>query len=408
MEAGVLLAWSVRSGANPLRVRHAWLTLVPLLLGCALEPMLRGKLQLFSLPVQLAAVMAALAWWEGRRARAELPALTFPARVLGALGLMSAAAGLAFAASRALGGGLGDYSHVFGLIAAKLRHLGELPSDPLALPFEVRILWQGPFETLPPRALVLNLSTALLGVVVLGAASLPTWWRGRGAAREALLALFGAVALLAAWLILRTAILAAVLCPVAAVVFAARWQARRPRLVAGLAALLLVAPPLALFGPFLRQMPRANTWYNADHARELRALLGALRQHVPAGESVASDEVNSTAILAHTGHPILVQPKYEWAGARARLGEYREVATRGTPAELARYLGEHRTRFLAYDWRLLWSSRYQAGIPESVNGMQPETALAQAVGDPRRLPGFELLWKSPGGRFLLYRLASER
>jgi hypothetical protein len=210
--------------------------------------------------------------------------------------------------------------------------------------------------------------------------------------------------MVATWLILRTVILAAVLLPVACALVAARAYPRRPWLVGALAAALLWLPPLPSFRAYVAHMPQTNAWYNPEHARELRALVAAIRAHVPAGVPIASDEVNSTAILAHTGHPILVQPKYESAAARARLAEYRMVATTGTPAQLAQYLRERETRHLALDWRTLWSSRYQVGIPYSVNGMRSGTALAQTQHDPKRLPGFGLLWKSPGGRYLLYEL----
>ncbi len=408
MEAGALLAWTLRSGENPLRVRHAWLTLLPLALGCLGEPFLRGKLQLLSLPMQICAALAGLAWLERLREARQRPALGLAARTGLGLALLASAAGISLVASRALGGGLGDYSHVFGLIAAKLRHLGQLPADPEDLPFEVRILWQGPFDTLPPLSLALHLSTSLAGFALFFVVCLPNWWHGRGRASEAILALFGAVALLASWLILRTAILAAVLLPLASVLAAARWRAGRERLVTGLAAVLLLGPPCLWFGELLRVSAHENTWYNPEHVSELGQALDAIRTLVPAGEPVSSDEVNSTAILAHTGHPILVQPKYESAAARARLQEYRMVATRGTPAELAGYLREHRTRYLAYDWRILWASRYQAGIPYSVNGMPRGSALAQRTQDPEHLPGFDLLWQSPGGRFALYELQSER
>lgn len=404
MEAAVIFAWALRSGANPLAVRHAWLTLLPLALGCLLEPMLRGKLQLLSLPMQLAAALAALAWVEGRRKRGGRAPLGALARAGLALGCLATAAVLALLAARALGGGLGDYSHVFRLIATKLRHLGVRPEDPRVLPFEVRILWQGPFLTTAGATLLRTLNSSLAGGVLLMALAFGTWWRGRGRELDAVLALFTLVTLLATWLIQRTVILAAVVLPVAAVVAVARCLPRRPWAAPGLAFAALVLPPLLPFRQFLRLMPTTNEWYAPDHVRELRQLMGVVRERVPPGEPVATDEVNGTALLAHAGHPILVQPKYEWSAARARLQEFRTVATHGTPAELARYLRAHRTRFFVYDWQTLWATRYQAGIPDSVNGMLPATALAQAVTDAKRLPGFTLLWKSPSGRFLFYAL----
>jgi hypothetical protein len=198
-----------------------------------------------------------------------------------------------------------------------------------------------------------------------------------------------------------------VLLPVAAVVALEPWQAQKPRLATGVLAMALLVPPLVPFRQFVTRLPQQNNWYNPGHVRELRELVRAVREHVPEGEPIAADEVNSTALLAHTGHPILVQPKYESAIARARLAEFRYAATCGTPAELAQLLRDKRTRFLAFDWRTLWSSRYQVGIPYSVNAMPAGSALAAVVQDPTRLSGFRLLWKSSGGRFALYELAQD-
>jgi len=404
LEAGVLLAWTVKSGANPLRVRHGWLTLLPFVLGCIVDPFLRGKLLILSLPLQITAVLGGMAACELWRERRQRPTLGPLARAGLALALLAGSAGISLGVSRALGRGLGDYSHVFGLIAAKLRHFGQIPDDPEVLPFEVRVLWQGPFATFRPRFLALHLNTTLAGFALFFAVTLPAWWRGHARAQEAILALLGALALLASWLILRTAILAAVLLPIASVAAAARWRAAHPRLVPALAALALIVPPGVWFGELLRLTAKQNSWYDPAHVRELRQVLAEIRGRVPAGEAVASDEVNSTAILAHTGHPILVQPKFESAAARARLEQYRIAATRGTPAELARYLRTNDTRYLVYDWRFLWNSRYQVGIPSSVNGMRPGTALSQTVHDAEHLSGFELLWQSQGGRFRLYEL----
>lgn len=73
------------------------------------------------------------------------------------------------------------------------------------------------------------------------------------------------------------------------------------------------------------------------------------------------------------------------------------AATRGTPAELAGYLRDHRCRFLLLDWFQLWQTRYQAGIPFSAKSMNGDSALALAYqGQP--LPGFRQLWRSGGKR----------
>ncbi len=46
-----------------------------------------------------------------------------------------------------LTGGYPEYSHVYELIACKLRFLGQKPEDPTLLPFQARSLWVPPFNT---------------------------------------------------------------------------------------------------------------------------------------------------------------------------------------------------------------------------------------------------------------------
>jgi hypothetical protein len=46
--------------------------------------------------------------------------------------------------------GAGSYSHVFSLLATKVRFLGQAPADPSRIDFDVRALWTGPFESPSP------------------------------------------------------------------------------------------------------------------------------------------------------------------------------------------------------------------------------------------------------------------
>ena len=396
VEAGAFFAWYLRSGRNPFSVARSWLVLLPFAAACAFEPMLRGKVLLLSLPMQLALALLVLLFLERRR---PLPA---PLRVGAAIALVAAFAGLAVGVAKLLGAGISDYSHVFGLITAKLAHLGVRPRDPSVLSFEVRALWQGPFDTTQPQALLLNLGTTLIAAAWVALLALPAWVRGRGRESDAILALLCAVSLLGSWLINRTLILSGLLFPVAAAV------ALRPlagRLALAGAALVLLGPPAWKFGEFL-DYAKTVSWHDPVHKRELVGLVDAIGRHVPDGAPVASDEVNSTAILAFTGHPMVAQPKYEWTAARARLEEYRTAAIRGSPADLAAFLRRWRCRHVVFDWYLLWGTRYQAGIPDEVTMPAPDSALAIVARDPERLPGFKLLWKSPldRSRLRLYEL----
>ncbi len=415
IEAGAFLAWWLRHGRNPFALRHSWLLLAaPIVAGLA-EPMLRGKLALLSLPLLLGWTLLIAAAVERRKA------LGGKARVAVAAGTLAALLVLGVVAGQLAGGGAGDYSHVFRLVAAKLRHFGRFPDDPAALPFEVRILWQGPFETTAVGDLFRFLSLALPGALVALALAWRTWRPGAAAAVTrtegsaavhalAFLAPALLVALLAAWLIHRTLVLAGVLFPVATVLALAALF-RRPAPGGGTggattgatrfgllaAAALLPLLSAAWFPTYVRRATRENLWHDPAQAVELRSAIAAIEKVVPRGEPVCCDEVNGTAVLAHARRPILAQPKYEWTAARARLEELRTVATHGTPEELAAWMRAHRCRWLLLDWLFLWSTRYQAGIPYSENQMAGDTALALAYqGLP--LPGFRSVWRSGGKR----------
>jgi hypothetical protein len=157
---------------------------------------------------------------------------------------------------------------------------------------------------------------------------------------------------------------------------------------------VLLAPPLGLFPSFLHYQETLS-WNEPGQREEIRALVAAIEEQVPKGAPVAADEVTATAILAATDRPMLVQPKYEWTAARQRLEEFRNVATRGTPQQLADFLRAHRCRHVAIDWLKLWGTRYQVGLADDIQVMSAETALAMITRDPEHVPGFKLLWKSP-------------
>lgn len=92
-----------------------------------------------------------------------------------AAGTLALGLGIATAYSRATGTALAEYGHVFELLFAKLRHLGERPDDPRALSFGARLLWQGPFETAALREV---LAGSLVAAMLAGPACLDaacTW-----------------------------------------------------------------------------------------------------------------------------------------------------------------------------------------------------------------------------------------
>jgi hypothetical protein len=402
LEALALVCVCVLRGANPLADPAGRLALVPILLAAVLVPALRASGTLFSPPLLAAAALLFLA-------RAERSRPLGAARRAALAGISLAVAGaLAFLLARGGWSGGSELSHVYEVLLAKARTLGVKPTDPRTLSFDARLLWQGPFETLAPGRGAAELGLALI-LGVPGAGLLC-----RGARANALglgLAVFGILALAAGFLIARMLVLAALALPV----LAGGVLERLPRQRAlGLCAAVLLVQGL-LFARFAAR--HEISWYRPPGlAPELAALLATLPELVPPGEAVCADFVTSTAVLAHTQRPIVLQPKYETEFSRRTAEAFLATFFHGTPEELARLLKERfRCRYLLVDrYTLGYLSPWTAGLPAG-RAPAPESAaaafLSQDEGVLRGVPGFELLYRSPptvlqsnGEPYDLYRL----
>jgi hypothetical protein len=389
MEVACLLAWFLRSGQNLPAAGLAWIALAVAGLGSLAVPVLRAKQFALSLPVSLALALV-LGGRLARRAR-----FTRRGETALVLGLALAGVALAGAAARETGAGLADYSHVFALLLAKLRHLGRLPEDPAALSFGARLLWEGPFETADPALFVGGFGTGLLVLAAGLAFFLPDWIRGRGDASGALVSGFSALALVASLLIQRTEILLSFAIPV---VGALALQRLRPAWVGEAAMLAACAfPALALAS---LPDPLENAWYlPPEHNRELAEMKRWVAEHVPAGEPVAADLLTSAAILSHSRHPILVQPKYEARRSRERIEAFYTAFFHGSPADLRAWLLGMGARTLVIDRHFLRGEAYIAGVPPAqLDARTATAAFAFLHADPRvfaAIPGFRLLYRSP-------------
>ena len=302
-------------------------------------------------------------------------------------------------ASRLLGGGVLEDAHVHELLLAKLVHLGQRPLDPTVLSFDARLLWQGPFETSQLTSLLLSLSLASLGLAAAFKRDLLSPF-----ARSLVL-----VSATAAWLISRVLILPAALLPAAGVTWLARQERGRSY------ALALLVAQAGLFAQHVSTQELA--WYKPPGRQaELTAMISAVREHVPPGEAVACDFMNSTAILTHTRRPILVQPKYELDASRRAAERFLLGFFHSDAAEFRRTLrDEHDCRYLLVDrFTLGFLSTYTAGLAE---GEQPAplsaaaALLSQEDAALEGLSGYELIWRSPdtilqrdGEPYDLYRL----
>ena len=332
------------------------------------------------------------------------------------------------------GGADSNFGHVREVLLAKLRHGGVLPADPSELSFDARLLWQGPFATME-----WGQALAILGVaLVLG---LPASVYAVQSRRDVafVVGVSGWISLGATWFVLRLSVLPAVLLP-PLVAFAcaglyARLQAARarrelagsdPRNFASLAVRVLPALVVVVgFGQALAFQDWCTShrlsWYRPESRNlEIARMIEAVRDLVPEGEAVAGDFMNSTAILAQTGHPIVLQPKWERAPARRRVESFWNAFYQGSPQELHDLLkSEYDCRYLVVDRFTLWTldaSRYLAGLGERSSrppAGSAAAALLDASGDSSDapIPGYRLLWSRPPPEnpsappnFFLYRL----
>jgi len=390
LEAACVFAWFLRTKRNPFDTRAAWILPITLLAFSTLVPVLRSTAFALSIPMQLTWALAAAALWprNGKRMAAI------------AAWIMLAAA--AWQWSRLSGLGIGEYGHVFSLLAHKIRYLGILPNDPGLLPIETRMMWQGPFATLGLGAGLRSLGVSALAV----APALVIAWRGLRSTREVpgvLVSAFACVSVLAAWLIERTVLLPGLLLPAVAAWSMARFSRSRPRAILGGLAFLAVLLQGAETVRFLKARPLS--WYlPAQRQAEIRALVDAIPALVPEGEAVAGDFMNSTAILAHTRRGIVFQPKWESKRSRERAAEFLTAFFHGTPDEMRELLRErYRCRYVVFDrftLGILQASRYSAGIPADWDGPEPGTCaaafLSQDEEQLRGVPGYRLLYRSPG------------
>jgi len=209
-----------------------------------------------------------------------------------------------------------------------------------------------------------------------------------------------ALSFLAAFLIVRVQILPGLLAPVLAAVLLARIPSRA--LAGGLAVVALAGQAHLQIDLVLDQDVAWYAWPGPERIAERVQLLDWIDANVPADQAIASDFLNSAAILAHTGHPIVQQPKYETARSRERIERFFEAFFQGEPRDVYRLLRQLDCRWLVIDRPWLANNCYIGGIAMAdffQRGPRPGTAAAAFIhDDPRvfgQVPGFLLQYVSP-------------
>jgi hypothetical protein len=392
-------AWFLRTGENPFAVRNAWVLPATLVALSMVVPLLRSRWFVLSLPMQLIFSLLIAHGFDRPGRRSHL------ARVAVALGSLAALFVISLGTSRWLGAGMADYSHVFDLLIAKVGTLGVLPEDPAGIPFGARLLWQGPFRTIEPQQLYYELvaGLVLIGVAVAGvplvalAKRQRVGWLRRDDPGFALVCLFSVAGLATALLIQRNVVLPGLVTPVLGAVMLSRI---RPAALGSLLMCVGILWQAQFFGGLLKR--HSIVWYTpAARNAEITNLVHWLRAHteeVPTQEPIVSDIINSTAILAHTRHPIVLQPKYETREARRRVAEFVDTVIWGDLDDVRRYLQRYRARYLLIDRVTVWRGfGYIAGVPRGGQPLERSAIRSFLSDDPEvlgNLPGYRLLYRS--------------
>ncbi len=383
IEIALLHLWFLWGDKSPFEIDGAWATLVGPVLAATLVPALSASGFLLGPAMQLALALLAVALIRGRRRLGRLPCVF----VAGGVWLF-----FSFL-SRALSPGRSGFAHVYDLLWAKLSHQGEPPDDPNAISFDARLLWQGPFETLAPRALADYLgwpTLALIGVALI----VLLMRRRRAAGFDVWLLALLLASLPIAWLIERTVILTGLLAPAVSACVLARLPRSRAWLGLYGACLLLQAPAF-----FSWVQGYACPWYLPPvRQAEIRALVRWIDANLDPTEAILGDFMNSTAILAHSKNPICLQPKYETEASRRKAELFLQTFFFGTPEELHALARERfRAEYLLVDRYTLGElSAYTAGL---TGPPAPGTAASFFLNPEREVfgsvQGFELVYQSP-------------
>ncbi|MDE2236943.1 MAG: hypothetical protein KGK30_03550, partial [Elusimicrobia bacterium] len=352
----------------------------------------------------LATYLAALgyAWWRTRRPRLRQAALWAAVSVVAALALLPSARRSLFIASP------GSYGHVYGLLWAKLAHGLRHPADPALLSPIERIEWTGPSNS---PGLGFSLFCLLpLAAVLLPRALAPAQTRQeREPFAQACDALF--------WMYLAATVLASRMMDWLAfflVLAALKTPARRRPILAallGTAALLEglkcwapaspLDPVLRLSAPFAQESPRPTVSFSEE-----RQLLYWLREHAGPGKPTLAPMGLSAEILAYCDTPVLLQPKWEAAGIRAKTAGFAK-ALFGSEDELAAYAKRYGARLLVYSADSILDDTSEGPRYASGRMAVPETSAAYRLHfEPWTLKRFRLLFQNEA--FRVYALEAPR
>ncbi len=345
IEMAVIFAWYLRTGENLLAARGGYLMPLILAAGSFAVPVLLAKWFVLSLPMQILLVLTIMALIERRRPMEPWM------RVVAALGFQLAFCAVFFMVYPK------DYSHVFEFIFSKLTNFGIMPQFPDKLGFGARLLWQGPFETASFGYILSNFGVMSLYLAAVLFFAWRGWTGGRGDGRLHAVAVFALVFVPAAFFVKRLVAVEGLVAPAVAAVILSRL--RLP--LARWAILVTIVVQAALMAVSIPHKVH-TIWYPQEHRLDLKQFIRWTNKNLDDNGAIAADFMNSPAILAHTGHPVALQPKYETRASRERIRRFLYAFYHGTPWDLHKLMQEWDCRYLLVDVRVMSGLRYVAGI----------------------------------------------
>lgn len=348
--------------------RVPWFVLT-LAAGGVLIPVLWAKQFYLSPAMCLIYALAVAVWMNGGRRRA-LSVFAGTAVVLVALGLW-------------LQKSYGEYAHVYQLFFYKLRYLGVKPSDPAALPWEARCLWEGAFNTASAhefwRSLLWCGPLLLVSCVKLR----------RAATATTVFVLFALFLVPLSWMVVRYFTF---LAPAAAVLAAGLVTGR-------------IWWRVALFGITGWQLTALN-YRPLDRApvqpAHYRPVVAWLRANTPTNAVVLAGVSESPVFLAHTGRTIILHSKFENREIRNRYRDYL-TALYGTEEEFAAFARRYGADYFIYDRGCLRTGpdtwRYKA---DRLSPLPSESVAVRMAEAPAQLRAFEPVLQTD--RFTVFRV----
>lgn len=315
------------------------------------------------------------------------------------LRLAAGVTAIALAAAALRSRDVSTYGHVYSYLFDRLRFGLARPADPALLSAEARSIWNGPADS--PSLGFLFFSLFPLGLIALPRA---IGFIGKDRPEETMTGrLIDALAVLYA----AGTALALRLMPFL-VFFLCLWSLRLPKRLARVPTVLLLLvvmaaaegfktyAPASRLNPFIRlaaAIPSDDDKHPNTAFVNEKAVINWLRLNA-AGKPVLSDIAFSANFLAYSGSPVLIHPKYEAAGLRAKVAEYLKALYSDEAAFYA-YCAKYGAKvFVLTVYDLLDETpdgtRYTSGSMR----LTPQTAAVLLHFAPQSLKHFRLLYQN--------------